>query len=74
MTECECVDFMVVTDHSSLRWLFSMKNPTRRLAWWTLELQAHRFVVEHRKRALNYVTDTIPRMYQEDEPVVASVT
>ena len=69
----EGYDFKVVTDHNSLRWLCSI-NPTSRLARWALELQAHRFIVEHRKGALNYVADALSRMYEEDEPAVASVT
>ena len=39
-----------------------------------LELQAHRFIVEHRKGALSYVSNALSRMYEEDEPVIASVT
>ena len=70
----EGYNFKVVTDHSSLRWLCSMKNQTSRLVRWALEIQAHHFVVEHRKGALNYVADAISRMYEEDEPVVTSVT
>ena len=49
--------FKVVTDHSSLRWPCQMKNPTSRLARWALELQGHKFTVEHRKGALNHVAD-----------------
>ena len=46
-------EFKGVTDHSSLRWLCQTKNPTSRLAGWALELQGHKFTVEHRKGALN---------------------
>ena len=52
-------EFKVVTDHSSLRWLYQMKNPTSRLARWALELQGHKFTIEHRKSALNYVADAL---------------
>ena len=70
----EAYDFRVVTDHSSLRWLCSMKNPTSRLARWALELQAHRFTIEHRKGALNNVADALSRLYEEGEEVeVASL-
>ena len=68
-------EFKVVTDHSSLRWLCQMKNPTSRLARWALELQGHKFTIEHRKGALNYVADALSRMYEGEEgPKVAAVS
>ena len=68
-------DFKVVTDHSSLRWLCQMKNPTSRLARWALELQGHKFTIEHRKGHLNYVADALSRMYEEEEgPEVAAMS
>ena len=59
--------FLVVTDHSSLRWLHSLHSPTGRLARWALELQGHSFDGEHRKGALNHVTDALSRMFEEDD-------
>ena len=51
-----------------------MKNPTSRLARWALELQSHKFTVEHRKGALHYVADALFRMYQgEGGPEVSAV-
>ena len=68
-------EFKVVTDHSSLRWLCQMKNPTSRLARWALELQGHKFTVEHRKGALNYRAEALSRMYEgEDGAEVAAVS
>ena len=58
--------FLVVTNHSSLRWLHSLHSPTGRLARWALELQDHSFDVEHRKGALNYVPDALSRMYEQE--------
>ena len=67
--------FLVVTDHSSLRWLHSLHSPTERLARWALELQGHSFDVEHRKGALNYVPDALSRMYEgEDDLEVCAST
>ena len=54
--------FLVVTDHSSLRWLHSLHCPTVSLARWALELQGHSFDVEHQKGALNHVPDALSRM------------
>ena len=68
-------EFKVVTDHSSLRWLCQMKNPTSRLARWALELQGHKFTIEHRRGALNYVADALSRIPEEEEgPAVAALS
>ena len=40
--------FTVITDHSSLRWLHNLKNPTGRLARWALELLEYNFTIIHR--------------------------
>lgn len=67
--------FKVITDHSSLRWLVRLNNPTGRLARWALELQAYPFELEHRSGKLNDVPDALSRMYEDDaEVVIASVT
>ncbi|KAI5717968.1 hypothetical protein M8J77_014305 [Diaphorina citri] len=52
----------VITDHSSLRWLHSLTNPTPRLARWALELQSHDLEIIHRKGALNHVPDALSRI------------
>lgn len=64
----------VVTDHSSLKWLQSIKNPTNRLARWALELQGHDLTIEHRKGALNVVPDALSRMFEEDGPAIGAVS
>ena len=58
--------FKVITDHSSLRWLHNLKNPTGRLARWALELQDHDMQIEYRAGALNHVPDALSRMSEED--------
>ncbi|XP_029169373.1 uncharacterized protein LOC114939266 [Nylanderia fulva] len=56
--------FTVVTDHSSLRWLHNLKNPTGKLARWALELLEYDYEVIHRKGALHHVPDALSRMYE----------
>ncbi|XP_055918604.1 uncharacterized protein K02A2.6-like [Eupeodes corollae] len=58
--------FTVVTDHSSLKWLMSLRDPTGRLARWSLKLQGFDFGIEHRKGTLNVVPDALSRVYEVD--------
>jgi len=60
------VHFKVITDHSALRWLMSIKDPSGRLARWSLYLQQYSFDIIHRKGALHVNADAISR------PVIAN--
>ena len=68
----EAYDFKVIKDHSSLKWLRDLQNPTGRLSRWALELQNYTARVEHRKSSLNNVPDALSRMFEEEEPAVAA--
>ena len=59
--------FTAVTDHSALKWLRTMKEPTGRLARWALELQHWNFDIVHRKGAMHKVPDALSKMFDEDE-------
>ena len=66
--------FTVLTDHSSLKWLCNLYNPTGRLARRAFELQAYDFEIIHRKGCLNYVPDALSRMYEgETDTKLASI-
>lgn len=54
--------FTVITDHSSLRWLNNLRNPTGRLARWALELTQYDYTVLHRKGAFYHVPDALSRI------------
>lgn len=66
LEECK----FIVTDHSSLRWLHNLKNPTGRLARWALELLEYDYEVIHRKGVLRHVPDALSRMFESDVSTV----
>lgn len=41
--------FKAITDHQSLRWLLSIKEPSGRLGRWVLEVQQYDFTVCYQK-------------------------
>lgn len=62
----EGMEFKVVTDHASLKWLMNQKDLSGRLARWSLKLQSFDFTIEHRKGSRNVVPDTLSRTYMEE--------
>lgn len=54
--------FTVFTDHSSLKWFFSLTNPTGRLARWGVRLSSFNFDIKHRRGKDNVVPDSLSRI------------
>ena len=48
----ETHSFTVITDHSRLLWFKNLKDPTSRLARWSLQMQQWDFQIKHRKGTL----------------------
>lgn len=65
--------FKVITDHSSLKWLHNLKNPTGRLARWSLELQDQNMQIEYRAGSLNLVPDVLSRMTEDASEAIATL-
>ena len=63
--------FTVVTDHSALRWLCNLMEPTGRLARWALHLQQWDFDIVHRRGTLHQVPDALSRAQEPDEVEIA---
>ncbi|XP_043063215.1 uncharacterized protein LOC122319687 [Drosophila yakuba] len=61
----ELMQFTVITDHASLKWLMTMKDLSGRLARWSLRLQSFDFQIAHRKGSENVVADTLSRCVEE---------
>lgn len=58
----EGAHFTVVTDHSSLKWLGTLTNPSGRLARWSSRLSQFSFDVVHRKGTQHVVPDVLSRI------------
>lgn len=63
----ELMPFTVITDHSSLQWLMSLKDLSGRLARWSLALQSFDFTIEHREGKDNVVADMLSRPFDVEE-------
>lgn len=58
----EGTHFVVVTDHSVLQWLNSMRSPSGRSARWALKIQDYDYEVIHRKGSLHVAPDALSRI------------
>lgn len=58
--------FTVRSDHRSLIYLFSLKDPSSRLTRIRLDLEEHNFVIEHIPGKLNVVADALSRIHIDE--------
>lgn len=57
----EATHFTVITDHFALKWLNTLKDPSGRLARWSVRLQQYSFDVIHRRGKDHVVPDLLSR-------------
>jgi len=55
-------EFLVRTDHSSLRWIMSFKSPTDQMARWIEIMAQFNFKIEHRKGTKHVNCDSLSRI------------
>ena len=60
--------FFIHTNHGSLSWLMRIKDPTGRLARWSLQLQQYDFEIIHRAGSSNGNADALSRRSYSDQP------
>ena len=60
--------FRAITDHSALRWLQNLREPSGRLARSALGLQQWAVRIEHRKGSYHRVPDALLRLHEEETP------
>ena len=60
--------FRAITDHSALRWLQNLREPSGRLARWSLGRQQWDVHIEHRKGAYHRVPDALSRLHEQETP------
>lgn len=57
-------EFLIVTDHKPLCFLFNHKNISSRIYRWKMALIGYNFKVQHRSGSLNNVADALSRIYE----------
>ena len=55
--------FVCVTDHSALRYLYSMQDTSNMLTRWAIALQTYDFTVDHKPGKLHIIPDTLSRLF-----------
>ena len=63
--------FYVITDYHSLRWLMNIKEPTGRLAKWSLEIQQYDFEIVYRSGRSNANADALSRYPYQSQTIAA---
>jgi len=60
------VPTVVITDHSALTWILSVREPTSRLARWAMALMDYDLTFVHRPGKANVIADALSRLKNRD--------
>lgn len=60
-------EFLIITDHKPLTFLFNTKNVNNRLYRWRLNLMEFNFKIAHKQGVQNVVADALSRIKNEEE-------
>ena len=60
-------NFLIITDHKSLQYLYNFRDPNGRLVRWILALQEYDFEVQYRSGAQNTIADALSRLPLEED-------
>ena len=66
--------FRVITDHSSLKWMYRQKNQVGRVVRWAMELAQYDFDIQHRKGSLHHVSDALSCMFEDESEGLTAIT
>lgn len=55
-------EFLIVTDHRPLQWLFSLKEPNSKLVRWRLKIEEYQYKIVYKKGILNKNADALSRV------------
>lgn len=66
--------FEIKSDHKSLIYLFSLKDPSSRLTRIRLDLEEHNFVIDHIKGKDNVVADALSRIHIDELKSIKVIT
>ena len=64
--------FTIYTDHAALKWLMDIKDPTGKLARWSLTIQQYDFTIKHRSGTSNGNADALSR--RPHFPSISAIT
>lgn len=65
--------FTIMTDHRPLKYLLNIKDPSSRLAKWSMFLMEYSFTVQYRPGKMNANVDSLTRLRTDDPPPISAV-
>ena len=67
-------EFTIITDHSALKWILTIKDPQGRLARWSIVLSMYEFIIIHRAGRIHSNVDALSRPVLPPSTNVLAIT